>query len=102
MLLPQGKFENFLAAKTDARLAILRGLFDVSLYRRLATKFKEEAVATERLVRQEREICAGRLKAEGFESTEALADPRRLEVSWVCSQVLWCVGQDRCGLSHAR
>lgn len=36
VLLPQGKFEMFLAAKTDARRDILRELFDVSLYRHLA------------------------------------------------------------------
>ena len=37
VLLPQGRFETFLTAKTDDRLRILRDLFDVSLYRSLAT-----------------------------------------------------------------
>lgn len=74
VLLPQGKFEAFLAAKTDARLAILRELFDVSIYRRLAAKFKEDAAAAERQVRQEREVCAQRLRAENFESVDALTE----------------------------
>jgi exonuclease SbcC len=74
VLLPQGKFETFLAAKTDARLAILRELFDVSLYRRLAAKLKEDSAAIERKVRQDREVCVARVTAEGFESTEALAE----------------------------
>ncbi|MFA1625813.1 AAA family ATPase [Rhizobium mongolense] len=73
VLLPQGKFETFMAAKTDKRLEILRELFDVSMYRRMAAKFKEDAAAAERRVRQEREVCAGRLSAEGFESPDALA-----------------------------
>ncbi len=73
VLLPQGKFETFLTAKTDARLTILRELFDVSVYRRLAEKFKDEASAFERDVRQKREVCIGRVKTEGFESTDALS-----------------------------
>lgn len=74
VLLPQGKFETFLAAKTDARLAILRELFDVSVYRRLAAKLKEDAAAIERRVRQDREVCIARVTAEGYESTEALGE----------------------------
>ena len=35
VLLPQGRFETFLAANTQDRVEILRELFDVSLYRRL-------------------------------------------------------------------
>jgi len=42
VLLPQGKFETFLAAKTDARVEILRDLFDVKIYRDLAARLKEE------------------------------------------------------------
>ncbi len=41
VLLPQGRFETFLAAKTDDRRDILRELFDVSIYRRLAEKMKD-------------------------------------------------------------
>ncbi len=73
VLLPQGRFETFLSAKTKERMEILRDLFDVSLYRHLAAKLKEEADAAERLVVRERELCARRLAAEGFESTDALA-----------------------------
>ncbi len=74
VLLPQGKFETFLAAKTDERVKILRELFDVSTYRRLAAKFKEDADAAEREVREKRGACAARIKAEGFDGVEALAD----------------------------
>lgn len=72
-LLPQGKFETFLAAKTPDRLKILRELFDVSLYRDLAARLKADAEAVERQVGQERELCARRLATEGFESSEAMA-----------------------------
>ncbi|MGO3927363.1 AAA family ATPase [Rhodopseudomonas pseudopalustris] len=74
VLLPQGRFETFLAAKTDARLGILRELFDVSIYRRLAAKMKEDAAEAERQVRQEREVCTARLKVDGFESPDALVE----------------------------
>lgn len=74
VLLPQGRFERFLAAKTDLRLAILRELFDVSLYRGLAEKMKGDAAEIEREVRQKREVCAQRLQLEGFESGDALRE----------------------------
>lgn len=72
-LLPQGKFETFLVAKTPDRLKILRELFDVSLYRDLAARLKADAETVERQVSQEREFSARRLAAEGFESSEAMA-----------------------------
>lgn len=72
VLLPQGRFEKFLAAKTKERLDILRDLFDVSLYRNLAAKLKTDAAEAERHVIAERELCAKRLASEGFESTDAL------------------------------
>ncbi len=72
VLLPQGRFEKFLAAKTKERLDILRDLFDVSLYRNLAARLKTDAAEAERHVIAEREICARRLTSEGFESTDAL------------------------------
>lgn len=74
VLLPQGKFETFMASKTDKRLEILRELFDVSIYQRMAAKFKADALAAEKLVRQDREVCAKRLVADGFVSPEALAE----------------------------
>lgn len=72
VLLPQGRFEKFLSAKTKERLDILRDLFDVSLYRKLTEKLKADAEIVERRVREERELCARRLASEGFESTDAL------------------------------
>lgn len=72
VLLPQGKFEIFLTAKTDERMKILRDLFDVSLYRKLASHLKDDAKATEDKVKLDRHTCAERLKHEGFESPDAL------------------------------
>ncbi len=72
VLLPQGKFETFLIAKTEKRLEILRELFDVSLYQRMSSKLHEDARATEVEIRQARELCARRLSIEGFESPDAL------------------------------
>ncbi|KCZ56918.1 AAA family ATPase [Hyphomonas chukchiensis] len=74
VLLPQGRFEKFLSAKTNDRLTILRDLFDVSLYQALMADLKEKASEAERQVREERAVCVGRLKAEGFESTDALLE----------------------------
>ncbi|AUW47163.1 AAA family ATPase [Rhizobium leguminosarum] len=74
VLLPQGRFEAFLAANTKDRLAILRSLFDVSLYRRLTAKMRIDAEDAEREVRAEREVCSRRLSGEGFESADALVD----------------------------
>lgn len=72
VLLPQGKFETFLAAKTDARVEILRDLFDVKIYRDLAARLKEEASEAERALRDQRSLYVARLEERGFESTEAL------------------------------
>ncbi|MVA24638.1 AAA family ATPase [Agrobacterium vitis] len=74
VLLPQGRFEAFLAAKTQERQDILSALFDVSLYRRLAAKLKSDAESAERLVREERAVCLRRLGADGFDSMQALVD----------------------------
>ncbi|MEL7539506.1 MAG: SMC family ATPase [Pseudomonadota bacterium] len=74
VLLPQGRFEKFLSAKTNERVTILRDLFDVSLYQAVMADLKEQAAEAERQVREERAVCAGRLKAEGFESTDALLE----------------------------
>lgn len=72
VLLPQGKFETFLAAKTDARVEILRDLFDVKIYRDLAARLKEEASEAERALRDQRTLYVARLEERGFESAEAL------------------------------
>lgn len=72
VLLPQGKFETFLAAKTDDRVKILRDLFDVTIYRDLAARLKEEASEAERTLREQRSLYLARLVERGFESVEAL------------------------------
>lgn len=73
VLLPQGKFETFLTASTDERLKILRELFDVSLYRSLTERLKDEARAADDSIRTARSVCEGRLQADGFANREALA-----------------------------
>jgi exonuclease SbcC len=72
VLLPQGRFETFLSAKTKERLEILRELFDVSKFEKLMADLKSEADAAERHVRDERALCVRQLAAEGFESKDAL------------------------------
>jgi DNA repair protein SbcC/Rad50 len=72
VLLPQGKFETFLAAKTDARVEILRDLFDVKIYRDLAARLKDEASEAERALRDQRALYVARLNERGYESAEAL------------------------------
>lgn len=66
VLLPQGRFETFLVAKTPERQAILRELFDVSLYTRLMADLRSQALAAEARIRDGRALCAARLQAEGF------------------------------------
>ncbi|MDF2142647.1 SMC family ATPase [Paenirhodobacter sp. CAU 1674] len=72
VLLPQGRFETFLAAKTEARVEILRELFDVKIYRDFAARLKEEAAQAERALREQRSLYLARLEERGFESAEAL------------------------------
>lgn len=73
VLLPQGRFEKFLAANTNDRLAILRDLFDVSLYKRLTQKMKDEAKVAEERIRVDRRACESRLEQEGFATLEELS-----------------------------
>lgn len=73
VLLPQGRFETFLAANTQDRVEILRELFDVSLYRRLAEQVKASADAAETKVKTARDVCAARLATEGFATPAELA-----------------------------
>jgi exonuclease SbcC len=74
VLLPQGRFEKFLLARTDERLAILRELFDVSLYRNLALHLKEKArdekAAITRLLDVHRDV----ISREGCSTLDELAD----------------------------
>lgn len=73
VLLPQGRFERFLVADSDQRLAILRELFDVSLYQRLAARMKDDAAAARREYQDGRRIVGQRLADVGFASTDELA-----------------------------
>jgi exonuclease SbcC len=68
VLLPQGRFEKFLAAGTAERLLILRDLFDVTLYRRLAERVKDQADLAENEIKRARQVANGRLQAEQFET----------------------------------
>lgn len=72
VLLPQGRFERFLTSNSGERLAILRELFDVSLYRSLTERLKEEAAKARRAVVQGFEVHGQRLRAEGFASSDEL------------------------------
>ncbi len=74
VLLPQGRFEAFLSADTKARMEILRDLFDVTLYRRLADSVKSRSDAAEKEVAAARTGCTARLTAEDFASMEQLAE----------------------------
>ena len=72
VLLPQGRFEKFLTSDSTDRLKILRELFDVSLYRAITEKLKEEASAVKREVSDGYRVHAQRLQAEGFASSDEL------------------------------
>lgn len=74
VLLPQGRFEKFLTADSNERLAILRELFDVSLYRSIAERLKQQAIEAKRAVQVGYRVHGQRLEAEGFESSDALED----------------------------
>lgn len=74
VLLPQGRFEAFLSADTQERVKILRDLFDVSLYRRLADAVKSRSDAAEKEVAAARTGCTARLTAENFTTMEQLSE----------------------------
>lgn len=74
VLLPQGRFEKFLTADSNERLAILRELFDVSLYRSISERLKQQASEAKRAVQDGNRVHGQRLQAEGFESSDALED----------------------------
>ena len=73
VLLPQGKFEAFLAADTKDRLKILRQLFDVSIYQNLAERFRADAKSAIEQLKTASAVCSQRVQSEGFDSPEALA-----------------------------
>jgi len=72
VLLPQGQFETFLTAKTNARIEILRELFDVSLYKAMAEDMSEQAKAFDMSVTSDRRLCTQLLKNKGYETTDEL------------------------------
>jgi exonuclease SbcC len=74
VLLPQGRFETFLKAKTEDRLRILRDLFDVSLYRSLAIKLKDDAKAAREKIQTDLRVHGELLKREGCATLEGLRD----------------------------
>ena len=72
VLLPQGQFERFLASDSKARLEILRGLFDVSLYERMTERLKERAAAARTTYQQGMALHVQQLSNAGFASTDDL------------------------------
>lgn len=73
VLLPQGRFEKFLIANSNERVEILRELFDVDVYRRIAAQMKEDAAAAKRDFDDGHRLVARRLTDAGFASTDDLA-----------------------------
>ncbi|WP_375282647.1 AAA family ATPase [Sphingobium yanoikuyae] len=73
VLLPQGRFERFLISDSDKRIEILRELFDVSLYKRIAKRMHEASVVVRRDFDDGHRIIGRRLGDVGFASTDELA-----------------------------
>ncbi|GAA3710607.1 SMC family ATPase [Sphingomonas cynarae] len=73
VLLPQGRFERFLVADSGQRVEILRELFDVGIYRRIAARMKEDAAAAKRDFDDGHRLVAQRLADAGFASTDELS-----------------------------
>ena len=72
VLLPQGQFERFLASDSKARLEILRGLFDVSLYERMTESLKAKAADARTSYQQGMLLHVQQLTNAGFASTDDL------------------------------
>lgn len=72
VLLPQGQFERFLASDSKARLDILRGLFNVSLYERMTERLKERAAEARTTYQQGMSLHVQQLTNAGFASTDDL------------------------------
>ena len=72
VLLPQGKFQDFLLANTGEKLKILSTLFDVSLYAKLSKKFSDDSKAI--IARKEdlKNNKIGVLLTKEFNSSEEL------------------------------
>ena len=73
VLLPQGQFRQLLTASSDQRSAVLRGLFDVSLYERFVERLKAEAAELRDEVETGRSAINGHLQTHAVSDTDALA-----------------------------
>ena len=73
VLLPQGQFRQLLTASSDQRSAVLRGLFDVSLYERFVERLKAEASDLRDEVERGRSVINGHLQAHDASGADALA-----------------------------
>jgi exonuclease SbcC len=72
VLLPQGQFRQLLTASSDQRSAVLRGLFDVSLYERFVERLKAEASTLRDEVEKGRSVINGHLQAHNAPDADAL------------------------------
>lgn len=72
VLLPQGRFEEFLTSKSGDRIKILRELFDVSLYRRFTEALRVKAQDAINEVRNGAQLLAQRLSMDNFASSDEL------------------------------
>jgi exonuclease SbcC len=72
VLLPQGQFRKLLIARSDERAAVLRGLFDVSIYERFVARLKADAAALRAELSEGTARIEGRLGAHGAGDLEAL------------------------------
>ena len=72
VLLPQGQFRQLLTASSDQRSAVLRGLFDVSLYERFVERLKAEASDLRDEVETGRSVINGHLQAHAVTDTDAM------------------------------
>lgn len=73
VLLPQGQFRQLLTASSDQRSAVLRGLFDVSLYESFVERLKAEASDLRDEVEKGRSVINGHLQAHDASDADALA-----------------------------
>ncbi len=76
VMLPQGKFRDFLVANSKARSEILRNLFDMSLFRNLETVLAEKSKILREEIQTVSSLRDGILEASGQESIEAVVTLR--------------------------
>ncbi len=72
VLLPQGRFQEFMLAGSTERQAILQTLFQTARYARLATALTEEEKALKEAIRSTQSEIKHRLAQAGVPSVEAL------------------------------